>query len=57
MRKIRAQDNLKVVYINRKGNTVAHKLVVKACSHKKEKIYFSTPNFLQAVIAAEFCTI
>ncbi|XP_062013381.1 uncharacterized protein LOC133729816 [Rosa rugosa] len=54
---LEAQSVIQVTHVGRKGNGVSHLLANHACSIRQNVFYLSTPEFLQAAIAADLCTV
>ncbi|PRQ42997.1 hypothetical protein RchiOBHm_Chr3g0463671 [Rosa chinensis] len=54
---LETQNVLHVSHIGRHGNMVAHLLARHACSLTENEFYFSVPDVLQAVIAADICAL
>ncbi|XP_062028822.1 uncharacterized protein LOC133744796 [Rosa rugosa] len=49
--------NVRIVYIGRKANMVAHLLVAHGHDLVQDTFYFSTPSFLMAAVAADFSSL
>ncbi|XP_024177825.1 uncharacterized protein LOC112183708 [Rosa chinensis] len=54
---LKSHNVVQVLHVDRQGNGVAHVLATYGHSLRQNAFYFSVPDFLQAVIATELCTL
>ncbi|XP_024159725.1 uncharacterized protein LOC112167011 [Rosa chinensis] len=54
---LKSHSVVQVLHVSRQGNGIAHVLATYGHSLRQNAFYFSVPDFLQVVIAAELCTL